>query len=139
MICTNLPSDPTGVPLHAPDGAIDPHDPGGHVQWLQLDLAQHGRTSKVFVRNCVFLTKSTDIEDYNFLAWYKHGNGRGSGMKLSHWNMGGAFLINSMAEIEQTIAEYKPHILGISEANFHAHHSGRQNFLFLISIETGNM
>ena len=44
-------------------------------------------------------------------------------MKLSHWNMGGAFLINSMPEIEQTIAEYKPHILGISEANFHAHHS----------------
>ena len=29
---------------------------------------------------------------------------------------------NSINEIEHTIAEYRPHILGISEANFHSSH-----------------
>ena len=44
-------------------------------------------------------------------------------MKLCHWNKGPAYLENSIPEIEHIIAEYKPHILGISEANHHAHHS----------------
>ena len=44
-------------------------------------------------------------------------------MKICHWNKGSAFLTNSMLEIEQTINEYRPHILGVSESNVHAHHN----------------
>ena len=44
-------------------------------------------------------------------------------MKLCHWNKGSALLHNRTTEIEQLINEYKPHILGISEANFHSNHS----------------
>ena len=36
--------------------------------------------------SCILLNKSTFIEDYNFLARYNHGNIRGSGLRLCHWN-----------------------------------------------------
>ena len=104
--------------------ADDPPDPGGRVRWQQqLDAEQPTGTSLYKIRKCVFMTRSTNIEDYNFLARYTHGNRRGSGLKLCHWNKGPAYLENSIPEIEHIIAEYKPHILGISEANHHAHHS----------------
>ena len=80
-------------------------------------------TYKFQTRSCVYQTKSTNIKDYNFLARYKHGNKRGAGLKLCHWNKGAALLHNRTTEIEQLINEYKPHILGISEANFHSNHS----------------
>ena len=124
LICTSSSPDPVRLTHKVPDGADDPPDPGGgQVRGLQLDVAHYGGTSKFQISSCVFLTKSTNIEDYNFLARYKNGNRRGSGLKLCHWNKGGAFLKNSMNEIEQTISQYKPHILGISESNFHATHS----------------
>ena len=35
-----------------------------------------------------------------------------------HWNAGGKHLVNKIENIESVINGYKPHILGISEANF---------------------
>ena len=61
------------------------------------------------------------LEDYNFLARYQHGNKRRAGLKLCHWNKG--FLFNRISEIEQMVDEYKPHILGISEANLQSNHN----------------
>ena len=74
-------------------------------------------------RKCQLVTKSTDIENYNFLARYTNGNGRGSGLKLYHWNKGGSYLINSINVIEQVIDQYRPHILGISVCNFYSNHN----------------
>ena len=52
----------------------------------------------------------------NFEARYTNGN-RSKGIKISHWNKGGSYLINKMPEIKNIISQHKPHIFGISEAN----------------------
>ena len=120
--CSNLELVEAEDHLHLPEEGADRQYPGGQVQQLRLDGSNLRSTSKVKFRSCILLTKSLVIDDYNFLARYKYGNRRGAGIKLCHWNKGSAFLINSMNEIEATIAEYKLHILGISESNFHSHH-----------------
>ena len=97
---------------HLAKGAGDPHDLFDHVADQQVDRS---------IQNCVYLTKSVRIEDMNFLERYRYGNRKGSGLKLCHWNKGSSFLENSMTEIEHIVAEYKPHILGISESNFHSY------------------
>ena len=57
----------------------------------------------------------------NFEARYTYGN-RNKGIKIAHWNKGGAFLINKMADIQSIIHQHHPHILGLSEANlFNTH------------------
>ena len=109
LLCTSSEPGHASGQVRVPGSADDPPDPGGHVRWLQLDVANQKTTSNIQLRKCEFLTKSTNIEDYNFLARYKHGNKRGAGMKICHWNKGSAFLTNSMLEIEQTINEYRPH------------------------------
>ena len=117
LICTNLHS-------YSGQAQVGAHSP--REQGLCFQDVEHGgsrATSNFSFRKCVFQTKSTDINDYNFLARYTNGNGRGSGIKLCHWNKGGAYLINSLNEIEQTIDQYKPHILGISESNFLSSHN----------------
>ena len=60
--------------------------------------------------------------DHNFLARYKYGNKSKNGLKLSHINMGGGYLLNRMNEVESVISEEKPHVLGISEASIHSEH-----------------
>ena len=57
----------------------------------------------------------------NFYARYTYGNRSNRGIKLSHWNAGNAHLENKINEIENTIGNHHPHILGISEANLHNH------------------
>ena len=55
----------------------------------------------------------------NFLARYKFGN-RGrkkNGITIMHWNKGSSFLINKKDDIETVIENYKPQVLGLSEAN----------------------
>ena len=69
------------------------------------------------------MTKSVMADNFNFLARYTFGNKKLTRMRLCHWNKGGAFLHNKINEIEQIISKYKPHIIGISEANFHKDHS----------------
>ena len=54
----------------------------------------------------------------NRLARAKNGNRQNRGLKLAHWNAGSAHLVNKMHEIEQVVSDNKPHLLGISEANF---------------------
>ena len=58
------------------------------------------------------------FEDHNFNARYTNGNRR-HGLKLLHWNKGSSLLENKVNEIETIIAGYRPHVLGLSEANFH--------------------
>ena len=123
VICVDRLVYPAGKPHQSPGGAEDPLDPGEYVKWPHLYQESRVGTGLYYCRKCVFLTKSTIIQDYNFLARYRHGNRKVSGLKICHWNKGGAFLINSMNEIEQTIAQHKPHVLGISESNFHSHHN----------------
>ena len=55
----------------------------------------------------------------NFLARYKFGN-RGkkkNGITIVHWNKGSSLLKNKKDDIETIIEKYKPHVLGLSEAN----------------------
>ena len=41
-------------------------------------------TARILTRDYLTISKSADIEDYNFLARYTHGNIKGSGLKLCH-------------------------------------------------------
>ena len=59
----------------------------------------------------------------NKLVRAKNGNRQNRGIKLAHWNAGSAHLKNKMHEIEQVVAENRPHILGISEANLKKEHN----------------
>ena len=59
-------------------GADDPLDPGERAQWDNLHQGHYRGTESYYCRKCFVLTKSSNIEDYNFLARYKHGNRRGS-------------------------------------------------------------
>ena len=64
------------------------------------------------------------VVDHNFEARYKFGNKKVAGIRLLHWNKGSSYLENKMNEIATIIDKYKPHVFGISEANFlHDHHS----------------
>ena len=58
----------------------------------------------------------------NKLVRAKTGNRQNRGIKLAHWNAGSAHLTNKMHEIEQVVSENRPHLLGISAANFRRGH-----------------
>ena len=58
----------------------------------------------------------------NFYAKYTYGNRNQNGIKIAHFNKGPAFLKNRIHEIESIIQDHKPHILGLSEANFFSNH-----------------
>ena len=49
----------------------------------------------------------------NFQSRYKIGNKKNKGIKISHWNKGGSFLINKMAEIKNVIANISPKSLDL--------------------------
>jgi hypothetical protein len=68
------------------------------------------------------LATSFSTKNHNFLAIYRIGNIRRNGIKLCHWNKGPGFLSTKLNEVENVIHGYHPHILGISEANFHSKH-----------------
>ena len=77
---------------------------------------QENRTKYIYRRphplTYQYLSKSSKLTDFNFLARYTNGNGRSrNGLKMAHINLGGGFLINRTNEIEQIIGDYKPHIL----------------------------
>ena len=61
------------------------------------------------------------VIDHNFWGRYINGN-RNKGLKLCHWNIGGGFLKNKTEELNTVVADYSPHILGISEASFWSTH-----------------
>ena len=58
----------------------------------------------------------------NFVARYVNGNGSSKGIKIAHWNKGSSHLVNKISEIKNIIAKYRPHILGVSEANLLENH-----------------
>ena len=47
-----------------------------------------------------------------------NGNGRSKGIKIAHWNKGNSLLVNKIQEIKTIMLAEKPHIIGLSEANF---------------------
>ena len=61
--------------------------------------------------------------EVNFNAGYKFGNIRKQGINICHWNKGSGYMFNKIEEIEYLVSSFKPHILGISEANFWRHQS----------------
>ena len=67
-------------------------------------------------------TRSEMIVDCNFWAKYVNGNKKEKGIRIMHWNKGSSFLHNKINEIETVIEKYRPHILGLSEANFFSDH-----------------
>ena len=88
---------------------------------------QENRTKYIYRRphplTYQYLSKSSKLTDFNFLARYTNGNGRSrNGLKMAHINLGGGFLINRTNEIEQIIGDYKPHVFGISETRFEYNH-----------------
>ena len=48
---------------------------------------------------------------------FKNLNKKGCNLKLLHWNKGSSRLENKMDEVKMIIQKYKPHALGLSEAN----------------------
>ena len=54
------------------------------------------------------------FDDVNFYARYINGN---RGIKITHWNLGSSYLVNKIQEIETLVADFRPHLLGISESN----------------------
>ena len=93
------------------------------VQCSQTQVRQNVENVKLVTSNNreYSINKSDFIsysEDNNFNARYKYGNRR-HGLKLLHWNKGQSLLENKVSEIETIIGGYRPHIFGLSEANFH--------------------
>ena len=82
---------------------------------------QAGHHERGFIVSALPL-QSSILSDSNFYAWYTYGNRSNRGIKLSHWNAGGAHLENKTIEIENLISDHHPHLLGISEANLHKDH-----------------
>ena len=64
----------------------------------------------------LWLTRS----EINKLAHIINGNRgqRGSGISCVYWNKGPSLLTNKQMDIKTIIADHKPHILGLGEANF---------------------
>ena len=60
--------------------------------------------------------------DHNFKARYTFGNRHKTGLRLGHINMGGGYLCNKVNELERIVSQEKPHVLGISEAQFKKSH-----------------
>ena len=58
------------------------------------------------------------VTDVNFYARYINGNRTNRGLKISHWNLGSAYLENKMHEIETVVADLRPHLFGVSESNY---------------------
>ena len=81
--------------------------------WCQIIL--------VYISSGLLATLPCPI-DWNFLARYTHGNRRHHGIRILHWNKGPSHLENKKNEIQAIVNKYHPHILGLSEANFHSYH-----------------
>ena len=58
----------------------------------------------------------------NHYSKYTNGNRRNNGIKIYHFNKGNSFLATKIHEIENIISMHRPHVLGISEANFFQDH-----------------
>ena len=58
--------------------------------------------------------------NHNFLARYRYRNKRQNkgGISIIHWNKGSSLLANKMGDLSTIIDNYKPLVLGLSEANF---------------------
>ena len=67
----------------------------------------------------VMINKWSRMSNANFYARYTYGNKKQQGIKIMHWNKGSSLLKNKMDEIMSLIDQHRPHILGLSEANFH--------------------
>ena len=65
-----------------------------------------------------YLSQNLREIDHNFQARCTYGNKNKNGLRLAHINMGRGLLCNKINELERIISEEKPHVIGISEAQF---------------------
>ena len=79
-----------------------------------------------YIYNTVIYSRSEQYESNikyrfssisNFQARYKYGNKKKQGLRLCHWNKSNSSICSKMPEIQNIVSQYKPHLLGISEAN----------------------
>ena len=76
----------------------------------------------------IFTESSNRVQYYRFAnldnkySKYTNGNRKHSGIRIYHFNKGNSHLNNRMHEIENIISSHRPHVLGISEANFFHNH-----------------
>ena len=59
----------------------------------------------------------------NFYARYLYGNKQSKGIRIAHFNKGPGYLSSKKHEIEHLLTKFRPHVLGISEANYFKNHS----------------
>ena len=74
----------------------------------------------IWYSNMTSVTTRLTRSQRNKLAHITYGNRsqRGKGISCLYWNKGPSFLINKQNDLETIIADHKPHILGLGEANF---------------------
>ena len=61
----------------------------------------------------------TAFKSSNKLARYTYGNKSEKGIKIASWNKGKGHLKTKIHDIENIVSGLQPHILGITEADFH--------------------
>jgi hypothetical protein len=79
-----------------------------------LDILESGLMSTTTI--FIWMTRA----QINKLSHALHGNRgqRGRGITCMYWNKGPSFLTNKQNIIQSIVAEHRPHILGLGEANF---------------------
>ena len=73
----------------------------------------------------------------NFQSKYKYGNKSSKGIRISHWNKGHSLMCSRLAEVKNIISVHRPHIFGVSEANFNSNQDLRQISISDYSILLG--
>ena len=90
-----------------------------------LSRTQSGLTFRVTSTQPGYQEKVTPSrpKNHNFQARYKFGNRvrKKDGITIMHWNKGPSLLSNKLTDIEAVIDNFKPHVLGLSEANLRTH------------------
>ena len=78
-----------------------------------------GDTGNLNTGSAAIFTWITKAE-INKIAHSINGNRgqRGKGITLAYWNKGPSLLTNKQDDLETIIADHRPHILGLGEANF---------------------
>ena len=85
------------------------------------NIIQYNFTSDIYLGSEQFQSniKYSYSSISNFQARYKYGNKKKQGLRLCHWNKSNSSLLKKMPEIRNIVSRYRPHLLGISEANCH--------------------
>ena len=94
------------------------HEDGKSMKLKAINIKQNFIKSETMDGGVYFKFSNLD----NKYAKYTYGNRKQAGIRIYHFNKGNAHLCNRIHEIENIISTHRPHILGLSEANFFQHH-----------------